>query len=91
MTGMSPVTKDALAIYQATVTQARETYRIMTTDPWLHYVSVKREYDRVKQEADLTYTMELLNAFAVLADQVGRKEAERINKYVHRTKLRDDR
>ena len=91
MVGVSTVTADALEYYREAITRARENYRIMTVDPWLHYIAVKREYDRAKAEADLTYTIELLNAFAILAERVGKKEAERINRYVHRTKLRDDR
>lgn len=66
------------------VLTAKERYGIMTRDPWLHYISAKRDYDRAKAEADVEYTVTRGELFAKLVSAVGQDTAERIHRDVRR-------
>jgi hypothetical protein len=84
MSGMSETAKDSQSLYEMAVQNAREIHRIMTTDPWLHYLSARKAYDAAKDEADVAYTLAMEEAYKILRESVGRVQAERIHKNVER-------
>lgn len=76
--------------YEIEVLRLRQEHSIRTVDPWIHYMSAKRQYMAARKEADDIYLTQLVALFEKLQIDLGsREKAERANRHVERNGIPD--